>query len=127
MAAKRITLRKQIGDAVYDLMVKSTSDQVIDEVRNKNLTSIINEIYTELGTVATSEELEGINTVLTTLMLDANPDYDTLKKIGEWISAHQTIVLDEATLLDIKDYLTANFESSRYEEIDADSGYLYIS
>ena len=86
---KNLVLRKKINEVLYDLMVKTVTDQVYNADSSKTLTTIISELQTSIGDKATSADLQALQTKFDNLIQDAPEAYDTLKEISEYISSHQ--------------------------------------
>ena len=86
---KNLVLRKKINEVLYDLMVKTVTDQVYNADSTKTLTTIISELQASIGEKATSTDLQALQAKFDNLIQDAPEAYDTLKEISDYISTHQ--------------------------------------
>lgn len=102
MATKNITLKKQIGDTMYDLMVKTIAEQVSGTYNSSPMTldQIITAIETELGNKASSTEFTQLKDTVTTFMAGEgiSDSYDTLLEISNWITSHEELYQTLVTL-----------------------------
>ena len=86
---KNLVLRKKINEVLYDLMVKTMTDQVYNSNDSKTLTQLLAEINTAIDAKADTTDLTELETKFNNLIQDAPEAYDTLKEISEYISTHQ--------------------------------------
>ena len=87
---KNLTLRKQINDVMYDLMVKTITDQVYTSNDTKTLTTVLSEIQASIASKAEGAKLTELETKFNNLINDAPEAYDTLVEISNYISSHKT-------------------------------------
>lgn len=102
MATKNITLKKQIGDTMYDLMVKTIAEQVSGTYKSSPMTldQIITAIETELGGKASGTEFTELKNTVTSFMAGEgiSDSYDTLLEISNWITSHEELYQTLVTL-----------------------------
>ena len=102
MATKNITLKKQIGDTMYDLMVKTIAEQVSGTYNSSPMTldQIITAIETELGNKASGTEFSELKNTVTSFMAGEgiSDSYDTLLEISNWITSHEELYQTLVTL-----------------------------
>ena len=102
MATKNITLKKQIGDTMYDLMVKTIAEQVSGTYNSSPMTldQIITAIETELGNKADGTEFTELQNTVTSFMAGEgiSDSYDTLLEISNWITSHEELYQTLVTL-----------------------------
>ena len=102
MATKNITLKKQIGDTMYDLMVKTIAEQVSGTYNSSPMTldQIITAIETELGNKASGTEFTELKNTVTSFMTGEgiSDSYDTLLEISNWITSHEELYQTLVTL-----------------------------
>lgn len=102
MATKNITLKKQIGDTMYDLMVKTIAEQVSGTYKSSPMTldQIITAIETELGNKASGSEFTELKNTVTSFMTGEgiSDSYDTLLEISNWITSHEELYQTLVTL-----------------------------
>lgn len=102
MATKNITLKKQIGDTMYDLMVKTIAEQVSGTYNSSPMTldQIITAIETELGNKASGTEFTELKNTVTSFMAGEgiSDSYDTLLEISNWITSHEELYQTLVTL-----------------------------
>lgn len=102
MATKNITLKKQIGDVMYDLMVKTIAEQVSGTYNSSPMTldQIITAIETELGNKASGTEFTELKNTVTSFMAGEgiSESYDTLLEISNWITSHEELYQTLVTL-----------------------------
>ena len=102
MATKNITLKKQIGDTMYDLMVKTIAEQVSGTYNSSPMTldQIITAIETELGNKASGTEFTQLKNTVTSFMAGEgiSDSYDTLLEISNWITSHEELYQTLVTL-----------------------------
>ena len=102
MATKNITLKKQIGDTMYDLMVKTIAEQVSGTYNSSPMTldQIITAIETELGNKASGTEFSELKNTVTSFMAGEgiSESYDTLLEISNWITSHEELYQTLVTL-----------------------------
>lgn len=102
MATKNITLKKQIGDVMYDLMVKTIAEQVSGTYNSSPMTldQIITAIETELGNKASGTEFTELKNTVTSFMAGEGigESYDTLLEISNWITSHEELYQTLVTL-----------------------------
>ena len=102
MATKNITLKKQIGDTMYDLMVKTIAEQVSGTYNSSPMTldQIITAIETELGNKASGSEFSDLKNTVTSFMAGEgiSDSYDTLLEISNWITSHEELYQTLVTL-----------------------------
>ena len=102
MATKNITLKKQIGDTMYDLMVKTIAEQVSGTYNSSPMTldQIITAIETELGNKASGSEFTELKNTVTSFMAGEgiSDSYDTLLEISNWITSHEELYQTLVTL-----------------------------
>lgn len=92
---KNLVLRKKINDVIYDLMIKTVTEQVYSTDGTKTLDTIISELETSIASKASSKQFTELETKFNNLITDAPEAYDTLKEIATFISTHN----DEYTAL----------------------------
>ena len=106
MATKNITLKKQIGDTMYDLMVKTIAEQVSGTYNSSPMTldQIITAIETELGNKASGSEFSDLKNTVTSFMAGEgiSDSYDTLLEISNWITSHEELYQTLVTLAQSK-------------------------
>lgn len=102
MATKNITLKKQIGDTMYDLMVKTIAEQVSGTYKSSPMTlaQIITAIEAELGSKADGTEFTELQNTVTSFMAGEgiSDSYDTLLEISNWITSHEELYQTLVTL-----------------------------
>lgn len=86
---KNIVLRKEIQEVLYDLMVKTITDQVYNSDSTKNLTTMLQEINTAIAAKADGTDLTELETKVNNLVTGAPEAYDTLLEISQYIETHQ--------------------------------------
>ena len=87
--SKNIVLRKEIQEVLYDLMVKTITDQVYNSDSSKNLTTLLQEINTAIAAKADGVDLTELETKVNNLVTGAPEAYDTLLEISQYIETHQ--------------------------------------
>lgn len=87
--SKNIVLRKQIQEVLYDLMVKTITDQVYNSDSSKNLTTMLAEINASIAAKADGADLTELETKVNNLVTGAPEAYDTLLEISQYIETHQ--------------------------------------
>ena len=87
--SKNIVLRKEIQEVLYDLMVKTITDQVYNSDSTKNLTTMLQEINTSIAAKANDSDLTELETKVNNLVTGAPEAYDTLLEISQYIETHQ--------------------------------------
>ena len=87
--SKNIVLRKQIEEVLYDLMVKTITDQVYNSDSSKNLTTMLSEINASIAAKANDSDLTELETKVNNLVTGAPEAYDTLLEISQYIETHQ--------------------------------------
>ena len=87
--SKNIVLRKQIEEVLYDLMVKTITDQVYNSDSSKNLTTMLSEINASIAAKADGTDLTELETKVNNLVTGAPEAYDTLLEISQYIETHQ--------------------------------------
>lgn len=87
--SKNIVLRKEIQEVLYDLMVKTITDQVYNSDSTKNLTTMLQEINTAIAAKADGTDLTELETKVNNLVTGAPEAYDTLLEISQYIESHQ--------------------------------------
>ena len=87
--SKNIVLRKQIEEVLYDLMVKTITDQVYNSDSSKNLTTMLSEINASIAAKANDADLTELETKVNNLVTGAPEAYDTLLEISQYIETHQ--------------------------------------
>lgn len=93
MATKNITLKKEISGVLYDLMVKTSAEQVTGSYNSSEMTldQIITALETAVNEKADGEAFATLKTQFENLTGGANEAYDTLVEIGNWITSHQDL------------------------------------
>lgn len=86
---KNLVLRKKINEVLYDLMVKTVTDQVYNSDDSKTLTQLLSEINASIAEKADTTDLTELETKFNNLIQDAPEAYDTLKEISDYITTHQ--------------------------------------
>lgn len=122
---KNIVLRKQIEEVLYDLMVKTVTDQVYNSDDSKNLTQILEELNTAISGKASDADLTELETKFNNLITDAPEAYDTLKEISEYIASHQseyqallTLAGNKVDKVDGKGLSTNDFTDELYQKLN---------
>lgn len=87
---KNLVLRKTIEGVLYDLMVKTVTDQVYTNDDTKTLTTIIDEINTAIAAKAGSSDLTALEERINNMIADAPEAYDTFKEISDYLSSHKS-------------------------------------
>ena len=87
--SKNIVLRKEIQEVLYDLMVKTITDQVYNSDSSKNLTTMLSEINASIAAKANDSDLNELETKVNNLVTGAPEAYDTLLEISQYIETHQ--------------------------------------
>lgn len=96
MASRNVKLQMMIEEALVDLMVQTSADNVIvdaekDETLTTRLASIMAEIKTATDDKITATQVDTkISTAINALIDGAPETYDTLKEIAEYISSDKT-------------------------------------
>lgn len=85
MQEKRVILIKQIADVMYEVMPKTRFDQVYDN-ENYTLTEIIADIKESLKNKSDTKTVEKLSKDLTDLIADVPDEFNTLKKIIDYIN-----------------------------------------
>lgn len=122
---KNIVLRKQIEEVLYDLMVKTVTDQVYNSDDSKNLTQILEELNTAISGKASDADLTELEAKFNNLITDAPEAYDTLKEISEYIASHQseyqallTLAGNKVDKVDGKGLSTNDFTDELYQKLN---------
>lgn len=122
---KNIVLRKQIEEVLYDLMVKTVTDQVYNSDDSKNLTQILEELNTAISGKASDADLTELETKFNNLITDAPEAYDTLKEISEYIASHQseyqallTLAGNKVDKVEGKGLSTNDFTDELYQKLN---------
>ena len=122
---KNIVLRKQIEEVLYDLMVKTVTDQVYNSDDSKNLTQILEELNTAIAGKANDTDLTELETKFNNLITDAPEAYDTLKEISEYIASHQseyqallTLAGNKVDKVEGKGLSTNDFTDELYQKLN---------
>lgn len=87
---KNLVLRKTIEGVLYDLMVKTVTDQVYTNDDTKTLTTIIDEINAAVAAKAGSADLTALEERINNMIADAPEAYDTFKEISDYLSSHKS-------------------------------------
>lgn len=124
--SKNIVLRKEIQDVLYDLMVKTITDQVYNADSSKNLTTMLSEINTSIANKADATDLTELETKVNNLVTGAPEAYDTLLEISQYIEEHQdeyqallAISENKVDKVDGKQLSTEDFTTALKEKLEA--------
>lgn len=122
---RNATLKKKIGNFIYDIMVKTTIDQVYDVDNQMTMKDIIQELHDGINDKISITQFNELKKRFDDLMQGAPDAYDTLLEIYEYISENKddfsalmNVITKKVDKEDGKGLSTNDFDNDFYTKLD---------